>query len=89
MLVLTNAAKQVELPAELPAAVQEVCFVYTSARTIGLVVGAAVVGVAVVSAPERSICVDLGRYSYSKKGTPFLFHRDYNVYVATLFKLLG
>ena len=64
--------------------------VCTSARTIGLVVGAAVVGVAVVSAPERSICVDLlGRYSYSKKGTPFLFHRDYNVYVATLFKLLG
>ena len=63
--------------------------VCTSARTIGLVVGAAVVGVAVVSAPERSICVGLGRYSYSKKGTPFLFHRDHNVYVATLFKLLG
>ena len=63
--------------------------VCTSARTIGLVVGAAVVGVVVVSAPERSICVGLGRYSYSKKGTPFLFHCDYNVYVATLFKLLG
>ena len=53
--------------------------VCTSARTIGLVVGAAVVGVAVVSAPERSICVGLGRYSHSKKGTLFLFHRDYNV----------
>ena len=61
----------------------------TSARTIGLVVGVAVVGVAVVSAPERSICVDLGRYSYSKKGTPFLFHRDYNVYVATQVARLG
>ena len=77
-----------ELPAELHAAVQEVWFVLVQ-RTV--VVGAAVVGVMVVklvSAPEqRSIRIGLGRYS--KKGTPFVFHCDYNVYVATLFKLLG
>ena len=50
-----------------------------------------VVGVVVIKlvlAPEQwSIRIGLGRYL--KKGTPFLFHRDYNVYVAMLFKLLG
>ena len=72
-----------ELPAELPAAVQEVWFVLVQ-HTV--VVGMAVVKL--VSAPEqRSIRIGIGRYS--KKGMPFLFHRDYNVYVATLFKLLG
>ena len=67
-----------ELPVELPAAVQEVWLIL-ALRTV--VVGAAVVGVAVVtlvSAPgQRSIRIGLSRYS--KKGTPFHFHRGYNV----------
>ena len=76
-----------KLPVELPAAVQEVWFVLTQCTGVGAVV----VGVAIVklvSALEQwSICIGLGRYS--KKGTQFYFHCDYNVYVATLFKVLG
>ena len=66
-----------ELPAELPAVVQEVWFVL--AQCTG--VGAVVVGMAVVkllsALEQQSIRIGLGRYS--KKGTPFLFHCDYNV----------
>ena len=67
-----NAAKRVVLPAELPAAVKEVWFVLAQ-RTV--VVGATVVGVAVVklvSAPEqRFVCIGLGRYS--KRACHFSF----------------
>ena len=77
-----------ELPAELPAAVQEVWFVLVQCT---VVVGVAVVGVAViklVSAPGQPVHLHWPR-QVLEIGTPFLFHLNYNVYIATLFKLLG
>ena len=53
-MLVTNAAKRIELPVELPVAVQEVWFVLAR-RTV---VGAAVIGVAVVklvSTPEQPV----------------------------------
>ena len=81
---------------ELLAAVQEAWLVlaqHTAWLLLAqhtVVVGGAVVGVPVVSAPGQPVHSHRPMQVYSIKGTPFLFHCNYKlVCFTTLFKLLG
>ena len=75
-----NAAKWVELPVELPAAIQEVWLALSRCG------GSRCVG-SKISVSSRTTVHS--HRQVLEKGFAILFHRDYNVYVATLFKLLG
>ena len=97
---VTNAAKRVEL--ELPAAVPEVWLVLALRMVVvggsvvgGLVVGGSVVGVAVVGVVVVTLASAPGQPVHSHRPRQVLENRraislsPRNVYVATLFKLLG